>query len=553
LYEYVGILMIKKPPNLLMLFFIVWLMVSCSVPSDPMPPETDVTPTQAATLAPSLPEEVDALDMTSTPTEEIALQTPWPEVIGPDPSYRVAAFYYPWYFNQEVDGKWIHWDQGGVTPPLDIASDFYPVLGAYSVSDPAVLAQHFAWLREAGVGVIISSWWGRNEASDRTLMLMFDIAEHYGIKIAFHIEPYEGRSAGRLLSDIQYIYDRYGDLPAFFWTNETSCFSPDEQPKGLFFMWATVVPDGNSAIVDPDYWQESLDKIHEKDPGAIILTDQNDPSWVNESHFDGSYNYGVLDTDQVGYQWALNMPSCAWYVPGINPGFSARRIGYESWVDTPRMDGGTYANRWERMLAVGIEPKLVAITTFNEWHEGTQIEPAAPSMSSPSGFTYLDYESLPPNGYLTLTHQWSEKFLTHAWPSSTSLQIRMQTTSDWTDLKITNGAIWHNPHVVSTSGGVIEAGLFDGRFSLQQPIDLAESSNSIEVIFEIQVREVEDGNQVVFEIERGGLGMTWIELYQYLEEEWIMVDSFSWGGHSGGDRNTASFEVNKEVIFAINN
>jgi glycoprotein endo-alpha-1,2-mannosidase len=544
--------MIKKTPILLSLFTIISLLVGCSVPNNPTPADTEVPPTQAAALEPSLSDEVQAPDIASTQTKEIAAEITWPEVTGPDPSYRVAAFYYPWYFNLEVDGRWIHWDQGGYTPPLDIASDFYPVLGAYSVSDPTVLAQHFAWLREAGVGVIISSWWGRNEASNQSLQLMFDIANHYGIKIAFHIEPYEGRSAGRLISDIQYIYDKYGDLPAFFWTTETSCFSLDDRPKGLFLMWATVVPDSNSAIVDPDYWQASIDKIHDRHPGAIILTDQNDPAWVTESHFDGSYNYGVLDTDQVGYLWALDLPSCAWYVPGINPGFAARRIGYESWVDTPRMDGGTYENRWEQMFAVGIEPKLVTITTFNEWHEGTQIEPAAPSVTAPSGFNYLDYGTLPPDGYLTLTRQWSEKFLVYEWPSSTSLRIRMRTTSDWTDLILTQGAIWYDPRLVSTSGGVTEASMLDGRFALQQPINLAESSHMVEAIFEIQVREVDDENLIVFEIERGGLGTTWVELYQFHEDEWTMVDSFSWGGHSGGDRNIASYQVEKAVIFAIN-
>ena len=90
---------------------------------------------------------------------------------GPDPSTRVAAFYYPWYFNPDFDGKWDHWGEGHFNPPQEIASDYYPLLGTYSMSDPAVLAQHFAWLREAGVGLIVSSWWGRGDPTDRALPL----------------------------------------------------------------------------------------------------------------------------------------------------------------------------------------------------------------------------------------------------------------------------------------------------------------------------------------------------------------------------------------------
>lgn len=497
----------------------------------------------------------DTPENTSTPIPEV-IETPtpdpetsWPPVIGHDPSIRVGAFYYPWYFNQEVDGRWDHWGEGKFDPPLDIASDYFPVLGAYSESDPAVLAQHFSWLREAGVGVIISSWWGQRVPTDRALPLMLDIADHYGIKIAFHIEPYGGRTAERLANDIHYIYDQYGDHPAFFWTTETSRYSPDDRPKGLFFIWASAVPDTDSAVVAPEYWQEVMDILHNENPGAIVLTDQNDPYWVINGHFDGSYNYGVLETDQVGYKWALSMPTGAWYVPGINPGFSARRIGYEDWVDTPRRDGSTYDDRWERMFAVGVEPALVAITTFNEWHEGTQIEPAAPGVTLPSGYTYLDYGALPPEGYLSLTHEWSEIYLTYEWPKTTILRLRILTTSDWTDLYLVSGATCQSPDVVSTTGEETRASMIEGHLGLGQPIGRAESGNQVEAIFEVQIRDAGDEDLVVFEIERGGLGTTWVEIFRLSGEEWVLVTSFSWGGHSAGDRNASSFEVTQETIF----
>ncbi len=75
-----------------------------------------------------------------------------PPVEGPEPSERVAVFYYPWYGNPAVNGAWIHWEGPNFAPPEDISSDYYPALEAYSSMDPAVVANHFAWLREAGVG-----------------------------------------------------------------------------------------------------------------------------------------------------------------------------------------------------------------------------------------------------------------------------------------------------------------------------------------------------------------------------------------------------------------
>jgi hypothetical protein len=55
----------------------------------------------------------------------------------------------------------------------------------------------------------------------------------------------------------------------------------------------------------------------------------------------------------------------------------------------------------------GCPPGLVGITSFNEWHEGTQIEPAMPKQIQ--GFTYLDYQPLAPDYYLDRTAYWVRK------------------------------------------------------------------------------------------------------------------------------------------------
>ena len=128
-----------------------------------------------------------------------------PPVEGPDPSHLVGAFYYPWYGNPATDGEWIHWTQAGHLPPKDIASDYFPTLGAYSANDPAVVAQHMAWLRQAGIGVIIVSWWGRGSREEKPVPLILQMAQRYGIKVTFHIEPYNGRTADSLLADVKYL------------------------------------------------------------------------------------------------------------------------------------------------------------------------------------------------------------------------------------------------------------------------------------------------------------------------------------------------------------
>src|SRR5579885_3896564 len=88
----------------------------------------------------------------------------------PAPS-RVTAFYYPWYGTVAKDGLYEHWQQDGHVPPGDIASAYYPALGAYSSSDRLVVAQQMEEIRGAGIDQIAVSWWGKGSPEDRRMPL----------------------------------------------------------------------------------------------------------------------------------------------------------------------------------------------------------------------------------------------------------------------------------------------------------------------------------------------------------------------------------------------
>jgi hypothetical protein len=383
----------------------------------------------------------------------------------------VAAFYYPWYRNLDVDLYWDHWGEAGFDPPLDIASDYYPLLGTYSNLDPAVVAQHFAWLREAGVGVIVSSWWGRLSIEEKAVPLLLEMGKRYGIKVAFHLEPYGGRTAITLVSDVKYLYRKYGDHPAFFRTTASSRWSPDDRAKGLFFLWASRFPDTESPAIEASYWREAMDAVHALPEGGLVVADETVSEWLDGGHFDGLYSYAVLQLDEGdGYSWARALPPDAWYVPGVNPGFSAVRIRYPEDTYVPRRGGAAFDERWAAALSTGVEPALVVVTSFNEWHEGTQIEPAAVGVTNDHGYTYEDYGPLPPEGYLALTRQWVDRFLETAWPEAHRVRVRLVTTSDWTTFHLIDGATWLRPDLVSASAEADYAGMEGDRFLLTQPI-----------------------------------------------------------------------------------
>ena len=84
-----------------------------------------------------------------------------------------------------------------------------------------------------------------------------------------------------------------------------------------------------------------------------------------------------------------------------------------------REDGLYYDRYFERAISAvtaqsaGTELVPISITSFNEWHEGTQIEPcsATPPVREGNGrsLRYSTYHPLPSDYYLSRTRYWVNK------------------------------------------------------------------------------------------------------------------------------------------------
>jgi glycoprotein endo-alpha-1,2-mannosidase len=91
----------------------------------------------------------------------------------------------------------------------------------------------------------------------------------------------------------------------------------------------------------------------------------------------------------------------------VGPGYDDTRIRPWNGQNTRSRAGGTYYDR-EFEAALGVRPDLIGITSFNEWHEGTQIEPAVPKTIE--SYRYEDYQSRAPDYYLMRTRFWVEAY-----------------------------------------------------------------------------------------------------------------------------------------------
>ncbi|WP_218671603.1 discoidin domain-containing protein [Microbispora sp. GKU 823] len=339
---------------------------------------------------------------------------------APDLSANTHIFYYPWYGSPSVNGSWRHWQQGGHTPPADIGSDLYPALGAYDSGDVAgTVAQHMKWIRQAGVGVLVYSWWGRGSYEDTLVRQVLDAAQAQGLKVAWHLEPYEGRTADSTVADIRYIDATYGGHPAFY-------RAADQGNRPAFYVFESL------RVAD---WS-ALDQVNRDN---IVLAQTTDTTKI--AHFSGMYTYdAIAGATAPGWKNASDYAKqhgLVW-APSIGPGYvDDRAVPGNTTPTLGRANGATYDKEWANALdpATGGLPTWVSITSFNEWHEGSVIEPA--SGTPPAGYGYQTYEgaygrtgAAAETAYLDRTKYWTTEFENRRAGSPANLALNRPATAD---------------------------------------------------------------------------------------------------------------------------
>jgi glycoprotein endo-alpha-1,2-mannosidase len=280
----------------------------------------------------------------------LGLALPGPAAARP---VRSAIFFYPWYSNPAHDGGYTHWQQGDHVPPFDVASEFYPARGAYSSGDPRVLAAQMHDIRRAGVGEVVSSWWGRGSTEDGRLAEVRRAARLRHLRFAVQLEPYAGRSPESIQDDLEYLRDLHirdvyifhaGDLTLSAW-------------RGLDLHLDGLRVFGQTDLV----------------------------GFAAAAGFAGFYTYDVLvyGGEKFGRLCAEAHAAGILCAPSVGPGFDAEPI--TGMVQTKlRNSGATYDSMWRAAIAARAD--LVTVTSYNEWSEGTQIEPAG------HGAGYMKYD-----------------------------------------------------------------------------------------------------------------------------------------------------------------
>ena len=171
------------------------------------------------------------------------------------------------------------------------------------------------------------------------------------------------------------------------------------------------------------------------------------------------------------------------------------------------------------------------------------IEPPAVGVNDGKGYDYADFGTLPPEGYLNLTHKWIDTYLAMQWPTVYRARITITTTSDWTTLNVVSGGTWMRPDQVSASDSATNASMEAGdRFVLMQSLDDASAGKQVEMTWDILLSDLVTGNDLILQIDRGNIGVTQVTIFNYIGATPVQVDIFKWGGVTT-DRNSLPIQI----------
>ncbi|HMF32059.1 MAG TPA: hypothetical protein VKK79_11620, partial [Candidatus Lokiarchaeia archaeon] len=254
------------------------------------------------------------------------------------------------------------------------------VLGAFDSANNDTISQHIAWARNAGIDTFISSWWGPGSREDAVFAKTLHYATDNNIDFSWtvYFESVQARYEGNgtaIYEDIKYLCDQYASNARFL--------KVDGRP--VIFCYA-VGADGLGA------WSQARQLLNTAGYHPFLVGDIGGigaPSPVQLAIFDGIHVYnpdGLInaggDYNSLYQQMVFSSHqggALACYT--VSPGYDDFAVcqcgaisGRNTWFDVPRQNGDLYRQMWAS--ATGSRADWILICTFNEWHEGTEIEPS---------------------------------------------------------------------------------------------------------------------------------------------------------------------------------
>ena len=300
----------------------------------------------------------------------------------------IGAFFYPWYTEEQ-------WKNFKTTNT--------PLRGLYNSSDMKIVKEQIENAKKAGIDFFVYSWHGQNSSSDKMLKDVY-LREfnkqkmHYiilyessgvlkvkaGEKIDFDAYNQDGQKIGeRFVDDIKYLKDKYFSKGIY----------KKIENKPIIYIYLVrdfvnyekyikkIRKDLDVFIIADCVYLEDAEKIdwdaYSKDFDAVTAYNM-----YNEE-IEGEQEYlSIIEKQYDRYSKEANRKNIM-FIPGIQPGYDDRVQRGTERLLVSRNNGDFMRDYWNISTKyLNVNYPIIFLTSFNEWHEGTEIEPS---------FEYGDY------------------------------------------------------------------------------------------------------------------------------------------------------------------
>jgi hypothetical protein len=307
-------------------------------------------------------------------------QTQEREKMGPEASGAplILAHYMPWYEARPESRFWgWHWTMNHFNPvktsdgKRDIASHFYPTIGPYDSGDSNVIRYHFLLMKIAGIDGIIIDWYGLKNFRDYAKLhanttKAIDLAAEFGLKVVICYEDQtvpilvesgklqQSERVPHVIAELQWLQKNWFHRPGYLTFHDNPVMISFGQTGLSAEEWEQVFQKSGLKV---SYFSQ-----HHRRPSAV-----------------GAFDWPI-PTEALGGQLRFNQNSRAWPV--------AFPVAFPRFVDIYAQAGiqdsyGEIADRNGQTLrdtlanARSVRSPFIQIATWNDWGEGTQIEPSA--------------------------------------------------------------------------------------------------------------------------------------------------------------------------------
>jgi hypothetical protein len=298
------------------------------------------------------------------------------------PRRLLLTHYMPWYEANAAKNEWgWHWTMNHYQPGTvvngkrPIASHYYPLIGPYDSSDPDVIEYHLLLMKLAGIDGPIIDWYGTDNYLDfglnnRNAESLVGKVKKAQMRFA---AVYEDGSTDNLVkggkiqanqtiahgqATLTWLQNNWFSLPSYVTYNG--------RPVFLTF--------GVPGYYKTDDWNQIF-SVLPKQPAYFTETSPRPPAvgaFVWPSPFGGTAK--SVQEDSAFYS---NTQKWTSFIAGAYPRFDDcykdAGVG-PSWGHIDDLDGKTYEQTLTRALTS--KAPIIQIATWNDWGEGTMIEPS---------------------------------------------------------------------------------------------------------------------------------------------------------------------------------